>query len=52
MATFDLSEIKTQAKKNFTEAWISTARLLPSGTKISLDRKGKPHPLRELIQKS
>ena len=52
MATFDLSEIKTQAKKNFTEAWISTAKLLPSGTKISLDRKGKPHPLRELIQKS
>lgn len=52
MATFDLSEIKAQAKKNFTETWTSTARLLPSGTKISLEGKGKPHPVRELIQKS
>ena len=42
MAMFDLNEIKSQAKGNFTEAWISTAKLIPSNTEISLDRKGKP----------
>jgi len=52
MATFDLGEIKSQARGNFTEAWINTAKLIPEGTKISLDREGKPHLLRELIQKS
>jgi len=49
---FDLNQIKTQAKGNFIEAWTSTAKLIPTGTKISLNRKGKPHLLRELIQKS
>jgi O-phosphoseryl-tRNA synthetase len=52
MATFDLGGIKSQAKRNFTEAWASTAKLIPIGTRINLDRKGKPHLLRELIQKS
>ena len=52
MATFDLNEIKSQAKDNFTEAWVSTAKLIPSNTKVALDKKGKPHLLRELIQKS
>jgi O-phosphoseryl-tRNA synthetase len=52
MATFDLNEIKTQAKKDFAESWISTAKLLPIGTKINLAGKGKPHPVRDLIQKS
>ena len=51
MATFDLDEIKAQAKRDFTAVWMSTAKLLPSGTKITLERKGKPHLLRELIQK-
>ena len=52
MATFDVDEIKSQAKRNFTEAWMSTAKLLPTGTKVSLQGKGKPHILRELIQRS
>jgi O-phosphoseryl-tRNA synthetase len=52
MATFDTSEIKSKAKSNFTDAWIATAKLIPTGTKISLTRKGKPHLVRELIQKS
>jgi O-phosphoseryl-tRNA synthetase len=52
MATFDLNEIKAQAKKNFSDVWISTARLIPQGTEISLKNKGKPHPVPELIQKS
>ena len=52
MAIFNLGEIKSRAKTNFTEAWISTAKLVPTHTEISLEKKGKPHPLRELIQKS
>jgi len=52
MAAFDTSEIKSKAKSNFTDAWIATAKLIPTGTEISLPRKGKPHLVRELIQKS
>ncbi len=52
MATFDTGEIKSAAKNNFTDAWIATAKLIPAGTKISLTKKGKPHLVRELIQKS
>jgi len=52
MMGFDLDGIKAQAKSNFTEAWIATAKLIPTNTKIPLPKKGKPHPVRELIQKS
>jgi len=52
MATFDTGEIKAKAKNNFTDAWIATAKLIPTGTGISLAKKGKPHLVRELIQKS
>jgi O-phosphoseryl-tRNA synthetase len=52
MATFDTGEIKSKAKSNFTDAWIATAKLIPTDTEISLTRKGKPHLVRELIQKS
>jgi O-phosphoseryl-tRNA synthetase len=52
MATFDTSEIKSKAKNSFTDAWMATARLIPTDTKISLAKKGKPHLVRELIQKS
>lgn len=49
---FDLGRIRAQAKGDFTEAWMSTAKLLPVDTKVSLQGRGKPHLLRELIQKS
>jgi O-phosphoseryl-tRNA synthetase len=52
MAAFNTGEIKSKAKSNFTNAWIATAKLIPTGTEISLDKKGKPHLVRELIQKS
>ena len=52
MAAFDTGEIKSKAKSNFTDAWIATAKLIPTGTEISLTRKGNPHLVRELIQKS
>ena len=49
---FDLNQIKAQAKINFTDAWVSTADLLPTGTKINLEKRGNSHLVRELIQKS
>jgi O-phosphoseryl-tRNA synthetase len=50
---FDVNKIKAQGKRNFVEAWASTAKLVPTDTRINLGgRKGKSHPLRELIQKS
>ena len=52
MATFDTGAIKATAKDNFTNAWIATAKLIPTGTEVSLAKKGKPHLIRELIQKS
>jgi O-phosphoseryl-tRNA synthetase len=52
VATFDTGQIKSGAKDNFTDAWIATAKLIPTGTEISLAKKGKPHLVRELIQKS
>src|SRR4030043_2151967 len=52
MATFDTGEIKAKAKSNFTDAWMATAKLIPTGTEISWPKKGKPHLVRELIQKS
>jgi O-phosphoseryl-tRNA synthetase len=52
MATFDTGEIKSKAKSNFTDAWIDTAKLIPTGTEISLPKQGRPHLVRELIQKS
>lgn len=52
MVTFDTGEIKSQARNSFTEAWIATAKLIPTGTEISLPNKGKPHLVRELVQKS
>jgi O-phosphoseryl-tRNA synthetase len=52
MSTFDTGEIKSKARENFTDAWIATAKLIPTGTEISLLNKGKPHLVRELIQKS
>ena len=52
MATFDLNKIKTQAKENFANAWLSTAELIPQGTEIILKEMGKPHPVREFIQRS
>ncbi len=49
---FDLSRIRAEARKDFTLTWESTAGLLPRDTEIRLEGRGKPHPLRELIQKS
>jgi O-phosphoseryl-tRNA synthetase len=52
MAAFDTGEIKSKAKSNFIDAWTATAKFIPTGTEISLARKGEPHLVRELIQKS
>ncbi len=52
MAEFDVQSIKRQAREDFTSTWLSTANLLPANTEISLPRKGKSHPLRDLMQQS
>jgi O-phosphoseryl-tRNA synthetase len=52
MATFDTGAIKARAKDNFADAWITTGQLIPTGTAVSLPKQGRPHPVRELIQKS
>jgi O-phosphoseryl-tRNA synthetase len=52
MAAFDLEGIKGRAKSNFTGAWIATANLVPTGTEICLPGKGKPHLVRQLIERS
>jgi O-phosphoseryl-tRNA synthetase len=52
MASFDTGEIKSRTKDSFADAWIATAKLVPTGTQISLPKKGKPHLVRELVQKS
>ena len=52
MTAFDTGEMKSRAKSDFTDAWVATARLIPTNTEITLSRKGKPHLVRELIQKS
>jgi O-phosphoseryl-tRNA synthetase len=52
MVNFDINRIKKEAESGFTPAWLSTAKLLPRNTKISLEREGKSLPLRNLIQKS
>ncbi len=43
---------KGAGKRNFTEACAATAKLVPTHTKISLQRKVRPHLVRELVQKS
>jgi len=52
MAILDTGEIKSKAKSNFIHAWTATAKVIPTGTEIALIRKGAPHLVRELIQKS
>ena len=52
MSVFDISEIKSRAKTDFTAAWIATAKLVPAGTEVPLTSKGRPHPVMELIERS
>ncbi|HHE41159.1 MAG TPA: O-phosphoserine--tRNA ligase, partial [Dehalococcoidia bacterium] len=52
MAEFDVQSIKRQAKDDFTSTWLSTAALVPSHTDVRIPKKGNPHPLRELIERS
>ena len=52
MTKLDLNRIKAEAEQGFSAAWLSTAGLLPRNTSISLEREGRSHPMRNLIQKS
>ncbi|MFW6150004.1 MAG: O-phosphoserine--tRNA ligase [Chloroflexota bacterium] len=52
MTVFDVSRIRDHAVQNFSAAWVSTADLLPRGTKIEIGGMGKPHPVREMVETS
>lgn len=48
---FDTKKIKADAKINFEETWLTTAKILPEkSTKDYLGGVGNPHQLQELIQ--
>lgn len=48
---FDTKKIKADAKKNFEEAWLSTAKILPENSPADyIGGIGNPHPLHGLIQ--
>ena len=51
MAVFDIASIRKSAKEDFTSTWLSTAALLPRNTTLKLPEKGRPHPVRELMQR-
>ncbi len=52
MTVFDISSIRQQAKDEFITTWLSAAALLPDNTTVTLPERGRPHPLRELMQRS
>ena len=52
MSAFDLPAIRKQAKADFIAAWLATAELLPRNTTVTLPAKGRPHPVRDLMQRS
>ncbi len=52
MADFDVSSIRARAKTDFTETWLATAELLPRNTSVTLPSRGRPHPVRDLMQRS
>ena len=52
MTVFDGSAIRKNAKADFIATWLATAEQVPRNTTVKLPPKGKPHPLRELMQRS
>lgn len=52
MTVFDIDGIREQAAQNFSAAWVATADLLPRETKIDVGGRGRPHPVREMVEKS
>ena len=52
MAKFDVAKIRTSAKKDYEAAWLETAKLIKKeGRLFSLQKKGRPNELQELIEK-
>jgi O-phosphoseryl-tRNA synthetase len=53
MAKFDVAKIRAGAKKDYEAAWLETAKLIKKeGRLFSLQKKGKPSELQELIEKA
>ena len=47
----DWREIKEEAEKDFTKAWIKYSKEMPKQTEVKLEKKGKSHPVNDLIQR-
>jgi O-phosphoseryl-tRNA synthetase len=53
MTKFDVAKIKASAKEDYEAAWVETAKLIKRGGRLfSLQKKGKPNELQELIAKA
>ena len=53
MPNFDVQKIRKKAKEDYEEAWLKTAELVKKeGRLFSLQGKGKPNELQELIAKA
>jgi O-phosphoseryl-tRNA synthetase len=53
MTKFDVVKIRASAKKDYEAAWVDTAELVKKdGRLFSLQKKGKPNELQELIAKT
>jgi O-phosphoseryl-tRNA synthetase len=53
MTKFDVAEIRASAKEGYEAAWVETAKLVKrDGRLFSLQGKGKPNELQELIAKA
>jgi len=48
---FDPPKIRKDAEADFTSAWLKYSRELPRNTVLRFIKKGKPHPVNDLIQK-
>lgn len=48
---FDPFKIRKDSESNFTSAWLKYSQELPRNTSLKLIKKGKSHPVNNLIQK-
>jgi len=47
----DIAKIKEDAKSDFTNAWVRHSQSLPRNTLVNITKRGKSHPVNDLIQK-
>jgi len=52
MVSLNTQDIIKQSEMDFEKAWAETSKLIPRDTRIEIKGRGKPHPVRNMIQKS